>query len=187
MVQLTKIYTRGGDGGKTSTGTGKRLLKSDILIEAIGAIDEANAAVGCAFTMLHHPGLKEDLVRIQHDLFDCGADLCVENYEEGRLRILPKQVAWLEKRIDFYNGSLTPLTSFVLPGGTGGASFLHLARTIVRRAERALVKLTEEKSEQINKQLVVYINRLSDYLFVAARCENKGHDVLWEPGKSQKE
>lgn len=187
MVQLTKIYTRGGDKGKTSTGSGKRLLKSDPLIDAIGTIDEANAAIGCAFSLVDHSEVKEDLIHIQHDLFDCGADLCVEEDNKNRLKILPKQVSWLEKRIDFYNESLRPLTSFVLPGGTRGASFLHLARTIVRRAERTLVKINAETDKKINPQLVIYINRLSDYLFVAARCENKGNDVLWEPGKSQRE
>lgn len=185
MVQLTRIYTRGGDKGKTSLGTGKRVVKHDPRVTAYGAVDEANATVGLARL---HVAAEVDamLARIQNDLFDVGADLCtpeVENPEHPPLRVAESQVSWLEQRIDAVNAELQPLKSFVLPGGSAAAAYLHLARTVARRAERDITALAE--SEAINTQALRYMNRLSDLLFVLARQANdKGDsDVLWKPGE----
>ncbi|HEY1630994.1 MAG TPA: cob(I)yrinic acid a,c-diamide adenosyltransferase [Rhizomicrobium sp.] len=187
MVVLNRIYTRTGDKGETGLGDGTRLPKYAPRIEAFGTVDEANAAIGLA--RLHSMGeLDAMLARIQNDLFDLGADLCVPETtkrSEGRLRVDEAQVARLEREIDAMNAELTPLNSFVLPGGSPAAAHLHLARTIVRRAERLIVELA--KSEPINEAAVRYINRLSDHLFVAARFANDkgGKDVLWVPGANR--
>ena len=187
MVVLSRIYTRTGDAGETGLGDGTRVSKCSARIEAIGDVDEANAAVG--LVRLHTDGEADAmLARIQNDLFDLGADLCVP--EEGRrgegaLRIVAAQVTRLEQEIDAMNATLAPLTSFVLPGGTAAAAHLHLARTIVRRAERRMVELAGE--EKMSGDAMRYINRLSDHLFVMARHLNaKGTgDVLWTPGQNR--
>lgn len=184
MVKLTKIYTRGGDQGKTSLGTGERLLKSDCRIEAIGVVDEANAAVGWA-RQFSPESVDILLERIQNDLFDLGADLCMPDLQESALRIHPSQVDYLEKKIDEINAPLAPLTSFILPGGSTAAAALHLARTIVRRAERILVLLNEET--HLNPEAIKFLNRLSDLLFVLCRQvnDNGAKDVLWVPGANR--
>lgn len=187
MVKLDKIYTRGGDKGMTSLGNGERVPKHDLRVEAYGAVDEANAAIGLA--RLHTSGTDLDamLSRIQNDLFDLGADLSTpEDEESGRrrpaLRVTQIQVDRLEAEIDALNARLSPLTSFVLPGGSPAAAYLHLARTIVRRAERLTTALQD--AETINPAALTYINRLSDHLFVAGRHANQDGtaDVLWVPG-----
>lgn len=187
MVVLNRIYTRTGDKGETALGDGTRLPKYALRISAFGTVDEANAAIGIA--RLHTQGdVDAMLARIQNDLFDLGADLCVPETAkraEGRLRIAEAQVERLEREIDLLNGELAPLNSFVLPGGTPAAAHLHLARAIVRRAERLMVELSEK--EPLNPASIKYINRLSDFLFVAARYANdKGKsDVLWVPGQNR--
>ena len=187
MVRLTRIYTKTGDTGETSLGDGRRVKKHALRIEAIGTVDEANAAIGTA--RLHAKGkLDAMLSRIQNDLFDLGADLCVPQDKPGRdrLRIAEAQVTRLEKEIDAMNATLKPLSSFVLPGGSAASAQLHLARTIVRRAERLMTALVERES--VGEAVLRYINRLSDHLFVAARHANaKGKgDVLWVPGANRK-
>ncbi len=185
MVRLTRIYTRTGDDGTTGLGDGSRVSKNAPRVEAIGAIDEANAAIGTA--RLHaEPETDALLSEIQNDLFDLGADLCVPETAPdrgaGRLRIAAGQVDRLERRIDDANGHLTPLESFILPGGSPLAAHLHLARTVVRRAERALIDLI--RSDPVNPEAVRYVNRLSDLLFVLARRANDDgrNDVPWRPG-----
>ena len=185
MVRLTRIYTRTGDKGLTSLGDGTRVSKSALRVEAFGTVDEANAAIGLA--RLHAKG-KEDtmLARIQNDLFDLGADLCVPEADKStrsRLRIAEAQVVRLEREIDAMNAKLKPLGSFVLPGGSALAAYLHLARAIVRRAERLMVDLAQ--SEKVGEAALRYINRLSDHLFVLSRAANKGADVLWKPGANR--
>jgi cob(I)alamin adenosyltransferase len=183
MVQLTRIYTRGGDKGKTSLGDGSRLYKSDLRLEAIGTVDEANASLGLA--VLHAPkDIKLDLQRIQNELFDVGADLCLPDLTQPGLRIHASQTTWLEHQIDQLNKFLRPLSSFVLPGGTPLAASLHFSRTVVRRAERVLVALSRQS--QINLEVMTYLNRLSDFLFVLARYANdQGEtDILWVAGAS---
>ncbi|BBK40214.1 cob(I)yrinic acid a,c-diamide adenosyltransferase [Allostella vacuolata] len=187
MVQLTRIYTRGGDRGQTSLGDGTRVAKSDLRVEAYGTVDEANAAVGLA--RLHTTGdLDRLLSRIQNDLFDLGADLCTP--EDGRraagaLRIIAAQVERLEAEIDDYNGRVQPLSSFILPGGTPAAAYLHLARTVTRRAERLVGALAER--DPVNPEAFKYLNRLSDLLFVLSRHANGdgAGDVLWVPGANR--
>jgi cob(I)alamin adenosyltransferase len=187
MVQLTKIYTKGGDGGRTSLGDGARVAKHDQRVAAYGTVDEANATIGLA--RLHTESLPDAMLgRIQHDLFDLGADLCRPGDgagEEGTLRIQPGQVQRLEDEIDALNMGLEPLDSFVLPGGTTAAAFLHLARTTTRRAERLTVELAER--EAVNPSAIHYLNRLSDHLFVLARYLNAqgSKDVLWVPGANR--
>jgi len=185
MVQLTCIYTRGGDKGKTSLGTGKRVFKNDLRIIAIGEVDELNSSLGLCRVSL--PAEYQPLFyRIQNDLFDVGADLCIDDLtKKDVLRIQTSQVLWLEETIDFFNKDLAPLTSFVLPGGSVLSAALHLSRTIARRAERALVSLQAESP--LNKEVLIYLNRLSDLFFVLARFFNdKGKsDILWKPGESQ--
>jgi cob(I)alamin adenosyltransferase len=187
MVQLTRIYTRGGDKGKTSLGTGQRVDKHDRRVAAYGAVDEANAAIGLA--RLHISGdVDAMLARIQNDLFDLGADLCTPEAGDTtrpRLRISAAQVERLEREIDTMNAELAPLTSFVLPGGTAAAAYLHLARTIARRAERDMTALAVRES--VNAEALRYVNRVSDHLFVMARWLNdKGaRDVLWTPGANR--
>ena len=185
LVLLTKIYTRGGDEGETSLGDGSRKPKDDLRVEAYGAVDEANAAIGIA-RLQASPSIDADLARIQTDLFDLGADLCRPgDAGDGKLRVAEAQVDWLEARIDAYNASLAPLNSFVLPAGAPTAAALHLARTIVRRAERRVVSLTQH--EVVNKPALKYLNRLSDLLFVLSRTANDdgAADVLWVPGANR--
>ena len=185
MVRLTRIYTKTGDKGETSLGDGKRVAKYALRVEAFGTVDEANAAIGLA--RLHAKGkLDTMLARIQNDLFDLGADLCVPetaNSTKSRLRIAEAQVTRLEREIDAMNAKLKPLESFVLPGGSAAAAHLHLARAIVRRAERLMVELS--RSEKVGDAALRYINRLSDHLFVMSRAANKGNDVLWKPGANR--
>ncbi|MBK8210025.1 MAG: cob(I)yrinic acid a,c-diamide adenosyltransferase [Rhodospirillales bacterium] len=184
MVTLTRIYTRGGDGGETSLGDGSRVKKQDPRVDAYGTVDETNGVVGLA--RLHAQGeVDAMLARIQNDLFDLGADLCTPETgrkAEGALRIVDAQVERLEREIDAMNAELQPLTSFILPGGSPTSAYLHLARTVARRAERLICALSE--TEPVNAAAIRYINRLSDHLFVLARWENeKGQrDVLWVPG-----
>ena len=183
-VRLTRIYTRGGDAGETSLVDGSRVAKHSLRVEGYGTVDEANAVVGLA--RLHAKGkIDAMLARIQNDLFDLGADLATPlngRKAAGALRIIAKQVARLEKEIDGINAKLKPLDSFVLPGGTALAVYLHLGRTVVRRAERLVAALA--KAEPINAEALKYLNRLSDHLFVLARHANRGGkaDVLWRPG-----
>ena len=188
MVRLTRIYTRGGDAGETSLGSGARVAKHDRRVAAYGTVDEANAAIGLA--RLHVAGEVDDmLARIQNDLFDLGADLCTPADETGgpagALRIVQPQVDRLEREIDRLNADLAPLDSFVLPGGRPAAAYLHLARTIVRRAERGITELAT--AEPVNPLAVKYVNRLSDHLFVLARFVNDAGaaDVLWRPGANR--
>jgi cob(I)alamin adenosyltransferase len=187
MVTLNRIYTKSGDKGETALGDGTRVPKDSLRIAAYGTVDEANAVIGVA--RLHTDGeLDEMLKRIQNDLFDLGADLCVPETakrSEGRLRVSDAQVERLEREIDQMNGALEPLTSFVLPGGMPAAAYLHLARVVVRRAERLMVELSGK--EKVNQAAIRYTNRLSDHLFVASRFANdrEKRDVLWTPGANR--
>ena len=184
MIKLNKIYTKTGDLGETGLTDASRVSKSSPRIEAIGAVDETSSAIGVA--RLDAEGDTDAmLARIQHDLFDLGADLSMPGEGSGDLRIVPVQVERLEREIDAMNEGLSPLTSFVLPGGTALAAHLHLARAIARRAERAIVTLAAK--ETVNPALLQYINRLSDHLFVMARAANDQGmgDVLWIPGKNR--
>ena len=192
MVVLNKIYTRTGDDGTTALGSGRRVAKYDLRVECYGTLDETNAAVGLArlHTREKVPVLDALLARIQNDLFDLGADLCFPDETRdarGRLQVTDAQVKRLEGEIDTLNHELEPLRSFVLPGGTAAASFLHLARTVSRRAERLMVALASRPDEPVGDAALRYINRLSDFLFVAARFANeKGKaDVTWVPGKNR--
>jgi cob(I)alamin adenosyltransferase len=192
MVVLNKIYTRTGDDGTTALGSGRRVSKYDLRVEAYGTLDETNAAIGLArlYTRERHEGLDAMLVRIQNDLFDLGADLCFPDETKdtrGRLQVTDAQVERLEREIDELNRDLDPLRSFVLPGGSPASSFLHLARTTSRRAERLMVALVARRNEPVGEPALRYINRLSDFLFVAARYANdKGKsDVTWVPGKNR--
>lgn len=192
MVKLNKIYTRTGDDGTTGLVCGPRRLKHDLRVEAYGTVDETNAVIGVA--RLHtgeHLQLDAMLMRIQNDLFDLGADLATpdtgEKLEWEPLRIIQAQVDRLEREIDELNASLDPLTSFVLPGGAPAAAHLHVARTVSRRAERLMVELSKSEGEVISAPALKYINRLSDFLFVASRFVNDGGkaDILWVPGKNR--
>ncbi len=189
MVKLTRIYTRGGDLGETSLTDGRRVTKDDPRVAAYGAVDEANAAIGLA--RLHAPSDADALLaRLQNDLFDLGADLSTPAGEAKRqreaLRIAPAQVERLEREIDGMNERLKPLDSFILPGGSACASYLHLARTIARRAERLAVRLARLEPG-VNPEALKYLNRLSDHLFVLARHVNDdgATDVLWKPGANR--
>ncbi|WP_432286743.1 cob(I)yrinic acid a,c-diamide adenosyltransferase [Aminobacter sp. BA135] len=193
MVKLNKIYTRTGDDGTTGLGSGERRLKSDLRVEAYGAVDEANACIGMArvHTATEHPDIDAMLNRIQNDMFDLGADLSTPDtgkdlgYEP--LRIIASQTARIEADIDALNAHLEPLRSFVLNGGSPAAAALHLARTVARRAERVMVALAQDPGEHVNREGIRYINRVSDVLFVAARVvnDNGKADVLWVPGKNR--
>jgi len=192
MVVLNRIYTRTGDNGDTALGTGERRPKFDLRVEAYGTVDETNATLGMA--RLHtsaDPNLDAMLARIQNDLFDLGADLCTPDKGEKLayepLRIIQTQVERLESEIDELNASLAPLRSFVLPGGAPAAAALHLSRTISRRAERLMVALSRTEGEVVSAPALQYVNRLSDFLFVASRYANlnAGGDVLWTPGKNR--
>jgi cob(I)alamin adenosyltransferase len=191
MVVLSKIYTRTGDDGTTALGSGRRVAKFDLRVECYGTLDETNATIGLA--RLHtrsDQALDAMLARIQNDLFDLGAELCYPDESKdarGRLSVSDAQVERLESEIDTLNRELQPLRSFVLPGGTPAASFLHLARTISRRAERLMVALAARPNEPVGGSALRYINRLSDFLFVAARYANDTgrSDVLWVPGQNR--
>ncbi len=188
MVVLNKIYTRTGDKGDTALGNGVRVAKFSPRVAAYGTVDETNATVGLA--RLHATGeMDAALARIQNDLFDLGADLCrpemARDAEAGYpvLRMVSSQVDRLEAEIDAMNAPLAPLRSFILPGGTALAAHLHLCRTVSRRAERLTVELSSV--EEVNEAAVKYLNRLSDWFFVAARVANQGDDVLWVPGANR--
>ena len=184
MVRLTKIYTRTGDDGTSGLVDGSRRPKHDARFEAIGAVDESNAVIGWAALAV---GDAADLTRIQNDLFDLGADIATPGTDFAPtpmvLRMVPAQSQWLEQRIDALNTPLEPLRSFILPGGSEGAARVHVARTAVRAAERAMTALAA--AEPVNPAALTYINRLSDYLFVLARSVNGGRDPLWQPGASR--
>lgn len=194
MVQLTCITTRGGDAGKTSLGDGKRLSKHSLRIEAIGAVDELNCLIGVALAIYSDLNVSDrandlgkDLFSMQNDLFDLGADLCLPDQPHEALRISVGQVNRMDELVEKYNKMLEPLKSFVLPGGTLLAAHLHVCRSVVRRAERTIVALYQD--ETINPQVLCYINRLSDVLFVMARVANHNgqKDILWVPGKFQQQ
>ena len=191
MVKLNKIYTRTGDDGTTGLVDGSRVSKASALMQAIGDVDEANSAIGVAVVALGDDPLTAALERIQNDLFDLGADLATPATDDGFapsemvLRIVPAQVERLEREIDAMNVHLAPLRSFILPGGSPQAAALHLARAISRRAERSAVAATHDMS--LNPAALAYVNRLSDFLFVASRAvnQNGAGDVLWRPGATR--
>jgi cob(I)alamin adenosyltransferase len=194
MVVLNRIYTRTGDDGTTALGTGERRKKYDLRIASYGTVDEANAAVGIArLSTGSDAEIDAMLGRIQNDLFDLGADLCSPDQSKGkgpggaRLTVTDAQVTRLESEIDRLNADLAPLRSFVLPGGTAAAAHLHLARTICRRAERLMVDLADQPGEEVSAVALKYVNRLSDFLFVASRYVNQkgAGDVLWVPGRNR--
>jgi len=199
MVRLNVIYTRKGDKGETGLGDGSRRLKSDLRVAAIGDVDETNCAIGLARLALREAAdaaltaIEPTLARIQNDLFDLGADLCLPPDEgekpDAALRIAASQVEALERAIDALNTNLAPLRSFVLPGGAAAAAALHQARAVCRRAERSVVMLAAREGEHVGETALAYVNRLSDYLFVAARYANDGGkaDVLWVPGANRTE
>lgn len=184
-MKLDKIYTRTGDDGNTSLGDGSRLPKYHLRVAATGCVDEANSVIGIVRLHVSEPAVLQVLSHIQNDLFDIGADLCRPDRPgagSAPLRITGEQVLWMEKTIDAYNADLAPLDSFILPGGGAASAYLHLARTVTRRAEREIVRLASEGA--VNPAVIHYVNRLSDFLFVLARYLNdKGKkDVRWQPG-----
>ena len=193
MVKLDRIYTRGGDAGDTSLGDGRRTPKFDLRVAAFGTVDEANAAIGWARLSTSKDNFELDAIlgRAQNDLFDLGADLCTpdsgKKLDYEPLRIVQAQVDRLEREIDLLNARLSPLKSFVLPGGSPAAAALHIARTVARRAERLMVELSRTPGEIVGEAALRYINRLSDLLFVASRCANQdgAGDVLWTPGQNR--
>ena len=194
MVHLNRIYTKSGDQGQTSLGDGSRVSKTHERIVAYGTVDELNAVIGIVIASADHERIKQQLRQVQNDLFDLGADLCIPEQdglqqndcqtESPRLCVMPSHVANLEAWIDSANEELRPLDSFILPGGNSTAAHLHHARTVCRRSEIAVLQLA--KSERINAQIAIYLNRLSDFMFIAARvCNNNGKDdILWVPGAS---
>jgi cob(I)alamin adenosyltransferase len=179
-VNLTRIYTRLGDDGETHLGDMSRVPKTHPRIEAYGTVEELNAQIGVALTVAGLPDRHAEwLRRIQNDLFDVGADISVpEGGERERLRVLPEQTTWLEEACDEANADLAPLKSFVLPGGSPAAAQLHVCRTVCRRAERRVIEV-----EELNRECVRYLNRLSDLLFILSRSANGGDEPLWEPGR----
>jgi cob(I)alamin adenosyltransferase len=192
MVVLNRIYTRTGDDGTTALGTGERRKKYDLRIAAYGTLDEVNATIG--LVRVHAAGdaqLDAILARIQNDLFDVEADLCMPDQGKGpggaRLSVTAAQVSWLEQQIDRLNGDLAPLKSFILPGGSPASAYLHLARTVCRRGERLMVELADQPGEPVSAPALQYVNRLSDFLFVAGRYANQNGatDVLWVPGQNR--
>jgi cob(I)alamin adenosyltransferase len=190
MVALNRIYTRTGDDGMTSLGTGERRKKYDLRVEAYGTLDEVNAVIGVVrLYTAEDKVLDPVLARIQNDLFDVEADLCLAEKGPGgaRLTVTEVQVAWLEAEIDRLNADLSPLKSFILPGGSQASAYMHMARTVCRRAERIMVELKDWPGEDVSALSLKYVNRLSDYLFVAGRYANdKGAgDVLWAPGQNR--
>jgi cob(I)alamin adenosyltransferase len=186
-MKLDRIYTRGGDSGQTSLGDGSRVPKCHIRVSAFGGLDEANSAIGVALLHIDDAEVREVLALAQNDLFDVGADLCrpERDYKKAVLRITERQVITLENQIDRFNEALSPLTSFVLPGGSAASAYIHLARAVLRRAERDTVELAAQ--EPVNPEALKYVNRLSDLLFVLARYLNaRGKaDVLWKPGQNR--
>jgi cob(I)alamin adenosyltransferase len=180
-VNLTRIYTRLGDDGETHLGDMSRVPKTHPRIEAYGTVDELNAQIGVTLTVAGLPADYDPwLRRVQNDLFDVGADISApEDRERERLRVLPEQTEWLEKRCDEVNATLAPLKSFVLPGGTAAAAHLHVCRTVCRRAERLAIACGAE----VGAEVVRYLNRLSDLLFILSRGANGGEEPLWEPGR----
>ena len=186
MVKLNKIYTRTGDKGSTQLGDGKRVDTNSLRVDAYGADDEANATIGLSI-LRTNTKIKKILQIIQNDLFDLGADLCMPDKKKiQKLKITKDRVDYIEKKIDSFNKELAPLSSFILPGGSESSTYLHIARTVTRRAERKVCALS--KKERINPVAIIYLNRLSDLLFVLARyTNNKGKkDILWKPGKNLK-
>lgn len=184
MVRIDRVITRGGDGGSTSLGDGSRVPKDDLRVDAYGTVDEANATIGL---LRLHTGADAEadamMARVQNDLFDVGADLCVPGAAGERLRLTDAPSLRLEAEVAAMNAALPPLTSFILPGGTLAAAHAHLARTVTRRAERLVVHLARE--QEVNPAVVRFLNRLSDHLFVLGRRLNAGHDVLWAPGANR--
>lgn len=190
MVVLNRIYTRTGDDGTTALGSGERRKKYDLRVDAYGTLDEVNAAIGIARLHTGHDAQLDGMLgRIQNDIFDVEADLCLSEKGPGgaRLTVTDVQVGWLEQQIDLLNAKLAPLRSFILPGGTPAAAYLHLARTMCRRAERLMVQLKDEPGETVTEESLKYVNRLSDFLFVAGRHANDfgEKDVLWRPGQNR--
>jgi len=193
MVRINKVYTRTGDDGTTGLGNGERRPKHDVRIAAFGTVDEANACIGMArlHTATSHPALDAMLGRVQNDLFDLGADLATPHTDKDLgyepLRIIASQVERLEADIDSLNAPIKPLRSFILPGGSPAAAALHLARTVSRRAERLMVELSQREGETVGPEAIRYINRVSDFLFVAGRAVNANgeSDVLWVPGQNR--
>jgi cob(I)alamin adenosyltransferase len=186
-INLTRIYTKLGDSGETHLGDMSRVPKTHPRIEAYGTVDELNAQIGLALAQQQLPDdYAEWLGRVQNDLFDVGADIAAPASAEAkreRLRVLPSQTSWLEERCDEVNATLPPLKSFVLPGGTGAAAQLHVCRTVCRRAERQAVAALEQLGDDLNPEVVRYLNRLSDLLFILSRGANRGQEPLWEPGR----
>jgi cob(I)alamin adenosyltransferase len=190
MVVLNRIYTRTGDDGTTALGSGARRKKYDLRVEAYGTLDEVNATLGLVrLYTSDDKSFDTALGRIQNDIFDVEADLCLSEKGPGgaRLTVTDAQVAWIEQEIDRLNVDLQPLRSFILPGGSPAAAYLHLARTVCRRAERIMVELNDQSGEEVGAPALKYVNRLSDFLFVAGRYANdKGaRDVLWAPGQNR--
>ena len=189
MVRLNKIYTRTGDAGETGLADGSRIRKDDPLAQAIGDVDEANSAIGVALLHVSDAEIGAMLRRVQNEMFDLGADLATPGEDfaptEMTLRIVQAQIDRLETEVDRMNESLEPLRSFILPGGEGGSAYLHVARSTVRRAERKAVTASRERS--LNPLALIYLNRLSDHLFVAARylANSNGGDILWKPGATR--
>jgi len=187
-MRLDRIYTRGGDDGRTSLGDGARVPKFHVRVHAYGGLDEANAAIGVALLHIDDADVREVMILAQNDLFDVGADMCRPERPGANkqpLRVVAKQVLTIEEQIDRFNEALTPLTSFVLPGGSPASAYLHLARTILRRAERDMAELAA--NEPINPEALKYVNRLSDLFFVLGRYLNERGtaDVLWKPGANR--
>jgi cob(I)alamin adenosyltransferase len=181
LVKLDKIYTRGGDEGSTSLGDGSRVKKNNLRVVAYGDLDEANSCLGIAIAFSSKE-IKRTLLRIQNDLFDIGADLCYPENSERKVSISKENINFLEVELDKINRNLNELDSFILPGGSKSSAFFHLTRSIVRRAERSIVELSQK--ENVNPNILKYMNRLSDFLFVVARFENKKDgDILWIPNK----
>jgi cob(I)alamin adenosyltransferase len=194
MVILNRIYTRTGDDGTTSLGSGERRKKYDLRVDAYGTLDEANAAIGIVRLHTKDDAQLDGMLRhIQNDIFDVEADLCILDGSKGKgpgglkLNVTERQVRWIEEQIDALNADLPPLRSFILPGGTPAAAYLHLARTMCRRAERLMVALRDQPGEDVTPEAIQYVNRLSDFLFVAGRHANdRGEqDVLWQPGQNR--
>jgi cob(I)alamin adenosyltransferase len=195
MVKLNKIYTRTGDDGSTGLGNGSRILKNSERVSAYGTVDELNSFIGLARSHIENNQLNnidQTLALIQNDLFDLGADLCIPDSDksDGSLKIISSYVNNLEKQIDLLNKNLSPLKSFILPGGTKISAYLHVARTIARRCERKMIELNQIEGESVSKEAIQYINRLSDFLFVVARYVNlklNFDDILWVPGNNYDE
>jgi len=189
MVVLNRIYTRSGDDGSTALGSGERRKKYDVRVSAYGTLDEVNAVIGVARLHTASSDIDATLARIQNDIFDVEAELCLATKGPGgaALTVTPAQVTWLESEIDRLNASLAPLKSFVLPGGGAAAAYLHLARTVCRRAERIMVELKDQPGEGVSDNALQYVNRLSDLLFVASRYLNDrgATDVPWAPGQNR--